>query len=505
MADDKKNSGYDLDKIARPKSVIHPALDWVNGQLVVGVVFENGHRAALTSKDGLVEIEKIGVVCERDGNFNSPVTPEMAKEFVAYLESNPTTCPTEELNALLIELAEYFRRFVIFPWKHWASVMATWTLGTYLFPVFQAYPYLWLTSPEPGCGKSLLGQILANLSFNGEFMSSPTEANMFHLPEQNRGVQVWDEVELANQIEKSKFQSVKAILLVGYRNGSTVPRQVGKNWDKQVKYHVYCPRVVIGLSRLPETAQQRSIELRLRKRKPGQEAEIYRIHDHLEQEAHLRAKCVLTALKCASGINQSYRDDPLRKNIEALLGKAGREVDDIWLPLFAIVSACSTETKIDPTQNSLMGDLAKAAVQLAEFRDNPLLAGAAESPIAASQDRSAGTEVEEPDETLMAALDIVAWGHPMEPTDLAERVSKRMNTEVSTQWLSKSLKCLGIRAKKQGKGSRRVFNVLPAELRRAEARLGVEAPQSRCESGQQGQEGQQRPIVISSEELVSTE
>lgn len=106
MADDKKVSGFDLDKIARPKSVIHPALDWVNGQLVVGVVFEDGRRAALTSKDGLVEIDKIGVVCERDGNFDSPVTPEVAKDFVAYLETNPTTCPTEELNATLIELTQ---------------------------------------------------------------------------------------------------------------------------------------------------------------------------------------------------------------------------------------------------------------------------------------------------------------------------------------------------------------------------------------------------------------
>src|SRR5712692_6244001 len=234
MADhkEKEQSKLNVDAIARPKNVIHPALDWVNSQLVVGVVFEDGRRAALTSRDGLVEIDQIGEVCERDGKFASSVTPETAKEFIAYLQTKPATCPREELHALLMELVEYFNRFVIFPEKCWSTVIATWTIGTYLFPVFQAYPYVWLTSPEPGCGKSLLGQVLARLSFNGEFMASPTEANMFHLPEQNRGVQVWDEVEFANQFEKSRFQSVKAILLNGYRNGGVVPRQVGNSWDK---------------------------------------------------------------------------------------------------------------------------------------------------------------------------------------------------------------------------------------------------------------------------------
>lgn len=324
-------------------------------------------------------------------------------------------------------------------------------------------------------------------------MSSPTEANMFHLPEQNRGVQVWDEVEVANPVERSKFQSVKAIFLVGYRNGGVVPRQVGKNWDKQVKYHVYCPRVVIGLSRLPEPAQQRSIELRLRKRMPGQEAQIYRMDDQAKEEAHLRAKCVLTALKCADGVNQLFRDEALRTNIEALLGKAGREADDIWLPLFAIVAACSSDTKIDPEQNSLLGDLAKAAKELARFRENPMSEDRQRFPRAAAASCSDRSEPDEPHEALVAALDILESG-PIEPRDLAKRVSVRVSKsghrEVTAQWLSKNLRRrFRIRAAKQN--GRRVFKLLPREIQAAKAKLGVvpSFPQE-IESGQQGQEGQ---------------
>ena len=64
MADHSEKAGSKLraSDIARPRSVIHPALDWVGGQLIVGVKFQNGDRAVLTSKDGLVEFDKIGPV-----------------------------------------------------------------------------------------------------------------------------------------------------------------------------------------------------------------------------------------------------------------------------------------------------------------------------------------------------------------------------------------------------------------------------------------------------------
>ena len=84
----------------------------------------------------------------------------------------------------------------------------------------------------------------------------------------------------------------------------------------------------------------------------------------------------------------------------------------------------------------------------------------------------------------------------MEPTELAHAVSERVNDKVSAQWLSKSLNRFGIRARKLGKGSRRVFAVPSAELRRAEAKLGIESPYEPGDSGQQGREGQQEAMMI---------
>jgi hypothetical protein len=178
---------------------------------------------------------------------------------VKYLKTPQEQRTPENGKDLLEKLATYLRTFIVFPHSWFPDVLASWVLGTYLFPVFQTYPYLWITSPAPGCGKSILGGIIASLSFNGEFLVAPTEAQLFHLPEGSRGVQVWDELEHAEEIDKKRFNAMRPVLLNGYRNGGTVPRQVGNHFEKSVRYHVFCPRVLIGLTKPPEPAVQRSI------------------------------------------------------------------------------------------------------------------------------------------------------------------------------------------------------------------------------------------------------
>jgi hypothetical protein len=488
---DQQKSTLDVSKIARPKNVIHPALDWVKNQLIVGVVFEDQKRAVLTSKDGLVEMDQVGEVCERDGKFDSPVTPEVATNFLTYLASKPQACPTEVLNQAISELSAYLNRFMIFPAEHWSTVIACWTMGTYMFPVFQAYPYVRLTSPTPGCGKSVLGHLIANLSFNGDFVTSATEANMFHLPEQNRGVQVWDELENDTKHNRARFDSINSILLCGYRNGATVPRQTGRGWDKLVKYHVYCPRVIIGLSELPETTRQRTIELRLEKVRQEHDTEHYRECDHIDEETQLKSNCVLAALKCVDDVNTAYKDNSLRKALHRLLGKAGREADDIWLPLCAIASAAVGTT--DLAQNPLLQDLAEAAKELSGLRDSQSFKpsvlefpGAQHSGSAKKTPREVG-----PSPALVAALNVLDKSldksEGVEPEMLSGLVNECASTRVTAQWLSKNLKPLGIKAKKRE--GRRVFMPSKEEIRAAQSELGIAAPAIAI--GQQGHEGHQ--------------
>jgi hypothetical protein len=171
-------------------------------------------------------------------------------------------------------------------------------------------------------------------------MVAPTEAQLFHLPESSRGVQVWDEVENREETDTKRFNMMRPVLLNGSRNGGVVPRQIGKHFEKGARYHVFCPRVLIGLTKLPETALQRSIQVRLVKRTEEQVAKLYIGAEQAEGERRLRERCLLWALEAVERVNRCYQDEKLRKELGALLGP-GRISDDIWLPIFAVATAAT--------------------------------------------------------------------------------------------------------------------------------------------------------------------
>jgi len=462
------------DQIISPQGVIHPCLDWVKGQLIVGVNLQApAATAVLSSAQGLIKPDGLGMICEQGKKFSGAVSKHAAEEFERFLATPVEQRAPESGSKVLGDIAAYLKKYVVFPQSWLPDVLATWTLGTYLFPVFQTYPYLWITSPEPGCGKSLLGGIIANVSFNGEFMVAPTEAQLFHLPESSRGVQVWDEVENREETDTKRFNMMRPVLLNGYRNGGAVPRQIGKHFEKAARYHVFCPRVLIGLTKLPEPALQRTIKVALAKRTAEQSVQLYIGVKQAEEERQLRERCLLWALETVESVNRCYQDEKLRKELEALLGP-GRVSDDIWLPMLAVATAASGDDA------NFIKTLKDAAKELASSAT--AVQPAAQPPV---QDRvTAEVPSADAKDFLKTALDRLQFTGAIAPEALAKDVSQVSGQEVTAQKLSKGLKKLGIRsAKKKG---RRVFAPSNAERAHALQQLGEEIGQQGQEDGRNG-------------------
>ena len=454
-----------LEDIVSPQEVIHPALDWVKGQLIVGVQLKDGQRAVLSSKHGLTNAEEVGVVCEQGRNFEGVVSLDVAREITDFLKLPAKSRPSANGMSVIKSLAAYFKRFVTFSHSWWPDVLACWTLGTYLYPIFQTYPYLRITSPQPGCGKSQLGGIIAALSFNGELMVSPSEAQLFRLPEITRGVQVWDEVETSGYVDQKRFATIQPVLLNGYRIGGSVPRQVGKGYEKSARFHVYCPRVFIGLSALPEAASQRTIKVYLQKRGSSEKIEHYQTADHVDEERRIRDCCLIWAIKSADLVRTEYSGPSLREYTEKRLGP-GRICDDVWLPILSIASAIQSQHGI--TRGKLMQSLETASSELAQqVETGPQ-----------HHQTCSATSVSPQHQASRAALQVLKWRNPIEPTALAAHVSKSVGFDVTSQMLSKELAQIGIRAKKV-KG-RRVFQPTKEEVSACETLLGAE------QNGQQG-------------------
>lgn len=446
--------------IAAEQPVIHPALDWRDDTLLMGVNLAGGERAALTSRRQILGLDQLASpICERARNFSrSPVTEGIARRF---LEDYGAPTNPENAYALVnvpVQLASYYRRFIVFSQSWWPEVLALWTLGTYVYPIFSAYPYLRISSPEPGCGKSLLGQIIANLAFNGELMVSPTEANIFRLAESERGTQVWDEVENDHYVEQSRLQAMRSALLNGYRAGGVVPRQERASGGQYttVRYHVYVPRVLIGLSDLPAVVQQRVIELTLQRRSSGESVERYWANQREGEEANLRGLCALYALRYCADTARQYRREDLVRVLEQHLGQAGRLTDDLLLPLFAVGAAPLDN---DPRSRNLVLPILRTIFEEAVPE------------LSHSWNETATTTPQ----WLLASLDALEQAGEITPTDLADIVSRRTGGSLSAEQLSRQLSRYGIHSIRRG--GRRLFSLSSAEIAQLRARYRARAPE----------------------------
>ena len=74
----------------------------------------------------------------------------------------------KRVNALELfrNIRQYIRRFIFFEDDAYYDFLSLWVMGTYVFKIFQYYPYLWVNA-EKGSGKTLLMQVLSNIAFNG--------------------------------------------------------------------------------------------------------------------------------------------------------------------------------------------------------------------------------------------------------------------------------------------------------------------------------------------------
>jgi len=116
---------------------------------------------------------------------------------------------------------------------------------------------------------------------------------------------------------------MKGVLLTGYRSGATVPRQerTGRQFQT-VRFHVYVPRVLIGLSELPSIVQQRTIDLLLHRRREDEKVERYLPDEREQEEVTLKERCALYALAYCHLVAEQYRSSKVAGYLEKQLGQA---------------------------------------------------------------------------------------------------------------------------------------------------------------------------------------
>ena len=203
-----------------------------------------------------------------------------------------------------------------------------WILGSYLFPIFNAYPYIIINAPK-NSGKSKCLELSSLLSFNGVLSVSISPSALFRIIDAYKPSLFIDEVEALSKTEIGT--ELKFILQGGYKKGGFVLRslqQSSKSGDfKTQEFPSYCPKMLANIGGFDATLESRAIFINLKRAltEVG-EREIYS-----EDESYIsyRDDIYFWAFNRFKKVREIY------KNLQNPTTLKNRDFE-IWKPLFSI-------------------------------------------------------------------------------------------------------------------------------------------------------------------------
>jgi putative DNA primase/helicase len=228
---------------------------------------------------------------------------------------------------LLDALSSSIRRHVVMP-DYAADTAALWTVHTYLLAVFGISPRLAVSSPEKGCGKTTLLDVLSRLVMRPLPTANATASVIFRVVEMQRPTLLIDEADSF----LSENEELRGILNSGHRQGGSVIRTVGEDFEPR-SFSTYSACVIALIGKLPATLADRSVPVDLRRRRPDEAIESFRFDrtEHLDQLARKSARWATDNANRIRGADPDIPD-----------GVFNRAADN-WRPMLAIADAAGCE------------------------------------------------------------------------------------------------------------------------------------------------------------------
>jgi uncharacterized protein DUF3631 len=228
--------------------------------------------------------------------------------------------------ALLSDMTAAIRRYVALP-EGTAETVAVWVVHTHCYDAFMISPRLAITSPEKGCGKTTLLDVLTCLVARPLPTSNASVGAIFRVVEITKPTLLVDEADTFLR----ENEELRGILNTGHRKGGSVLRCVGDDHEPRT-FSTWAPLAIAAIGKLPDTLEDRSITCRMVRRKPSERVESFRAGrtEHLDILAR-------KAMRWAADHQDALCDaDPD-------VGELQNRVADNWRPLLAIADATGGE------------------------------------------------------------------------------------------------------------------------------------------------------------------
>jgi len=223
--------------------------------------------------------------------------------------------------ALLGALTTAVARYVVLP-EGAATAIALWVIHAHAHDAAQISPILAIESPIKRCGKSTLQTILKFLTPRPLATINITVAPLF------RAVEKWKPTVLLDEAETflRDDDALRGLLNAGHnRAGAFVIRAVGDDHDP-TPFSVWAPKSIALIGKLPDTLADRSITIRLNRRRRDETIERQRL-DRMEGFVALAQQTARWAADNMDALREADPEVPAELHDRAA---------DNWRPLLAI-------------------------------------------------------------------------------------------------------------------------------------------------------------------------
>lgn len=240
--------------------------------------------------------------------------------------------------AIADDVEAALKRFVVLP-EEAAVACVLWLFHTHAFEASEAFtPYLAIQSPTRAAGKTTLLDVLFTFAAEPVRADSARAAAVYRLVDRGRGIGkvtgripslFLDELDAVFGGGTTKSETAEALRLIlnsGFkRDGAAIVCDGDNNEPRS--FATWCPKVLAGIGKLPDTVSDRSIPIRMARATREELA-------HIESARH-RTLAALHQLREEVADWALLATPTLRLRPEQFAGLSARQ-DDIWGPLLNI-------------------------------------------------------------------------------------------------------------------------------------------------------------------------
>jgi len=185
------------------------------------------------------------------GTIPEPLMRWPQEGICEFLFDKPSVDPVK----LFDDIVDIFKDYIYFDKDEIYPLLALWIMGTYLFPLFPAYPFFLLNGPFAS-GKSRTTKLASYLCFNSCLLTSPNEAVIYRYVDTYRSSLFFDNAEW---LSRTKYTRLTDTLNSSYKKGTKVPRLAGSKKGPPTEFEIYSPKMFNNTTGAETVLASRSI------------------------------------------------------------------------------------------------------------------------------------------------------------------------------------------------------------------------------------------------------